>query len=180
MSDWATALLRSVPRQVILPGAGALYGSLDMVEQSASAVYPAANRALYFPFLIDTPVTVTQAFAYNGTVEKGKLDIAILDASWNRLVNKGLTAQSGTSALQLLDLTDTLLMPGLYYGGFTATSTEATYFRGVTSAIRLQAAGVQQQALGAEVEIPTTATPANPASAYIPVFGFSLSDSAVF
>ena len=179
MSDFPAQLIRSAPRQVINAGGGVHIGSIDLAESAAAASYPAANRALYFPILIDRFCKITQMWCFNGTVEKGKIDMGIYDEAKNRLVNKGLTTQTGTSTLQLLDITDTTLVPGLYYFAITATSTETTFFRGVINVLKQRAHGVQQQALGAEVELPTTATFANPASTYIPVFGASLSDAAV-
>lgn len=179
MGDFSTQILRSSPRQVLIAAAGPIIGTNDLLETAASAVYPAANRALYYPIIIDQPVTVTQMWCHNGATVKGKVDLGIYDAAFNRIVNKGLTAQAGENTIQLLDIADTLLMPGLYYFAITSTSAEATFFRGTAAAVRQRAGGVSQKTLAGEEELPATVSTTAPASAFVPLFGASLSDAAV-
>jgi hypothetical protein len=181
VSDFSTQLLRSAPRLNLIAASSPLIGIAQIDETAASAVYPAANRALYYPVLIDTPMTFTQMATYNGATAKGKIDVGIYDETFERLVNIGLTAQSGTSTLQLFNIADTTVNPGLFYFAITCTSAEATFLRGTVSGIRQQAGGVFQQALGSEVELPKTATPAGGplSSSYIPLFFASANDAAV-
>lgn len=179
MSDFATQLVRSPPLGLIV--AGSIWpDAIENVPTGESATYPATNRALYYPFLVDLPCTATQMFTYNGTAVAGKVDVGIYDEVWKRLVNIGLTTQAGTSTLQLFNITDLALAPGFrYYMALTCTSTTATFLRGTAAALRQQAGGVQQQNLGAELALPETATPANPVSAYIPLFGISFNAAGI-
>jgi hypothetical protein len=51
----------------------------------------------------------------NGATASGNMDVGIYDYAGTRLVSSGSTAQSGTSAFQDFDITDTLLGPGIFY-----------------------------------------------------------------
>lgn len=138
-------------------------------QAGASAVWPAANRAIYIPVLIERTVTITQMAAYNGTVVNGNVDIGICDLSNNRLVSSGATLQAGTSTLQVFNITDTTLSPGVYYWSLMSTSGTATFWRTTVNVLVLNACGAGQEATGGT--IPATITPVAAANSYLPVFG---------
>lgn len=147
--------------------AGALGSEARSGATNSSGVWPAANRAIYIPFRVETTVTAYQIAWENGAAVSGNLDVGIYDEIGNRLVSKGSTAQAGTTTIQAADITDTVLGPGLYYMAMCVDNTTAAVIRGAPQAAWLQMAGVQQQAVGA-VTLPNPATFANPASAYLP------------
>jgi hypothetical protein len=135
-----------------------------------AAAWPAANRAIYAPLIIESWVLVTQLFIYVGAAA-GTADIGIYDVEKKKLVSSGATNTAGTNTLQLFDVTDTLLTPGNYWLGMDcSTVTTLTLFRWTTNLIILESVGVQQEAVGSAT-LPATATFANPANSYLPVMG---------
>ncbi len=102
----------------------------------ASVAWPTANQAFFYPFVINEPFLAQQIGHMNGGTANGNMDVGIYDTQGNRLVSIGSTAQSGTSAEQLFNITDTLLDRGLYYlaiamDGTTGTSVRASGPSGV-------------------------------------------------
>jgi hypothetical protein len=75
---------------------------------------PVAATAYMYPFRLSEPVVVTKLYWLNGTAS-GNLDVGIYDHAGRRLVSIGSTAQSGTGAIQIVDVTDTEIGPGLFY-----------------------------------------------------------------
>jgi hypothetical protein len=160
---------------------GGLMNHASMVDVAtmtgASLAWPAANRAMFFPFAIEITVTAYQMWWYNGATVNNTandMDVGIYDVLGNRLVRQGGTiAQTPINALQVSDISDTVLIPGVYYMAMCVGNTTCTFIRRQPSALSLQVCGVQQQAVGA-VGLPDPATFANPTSAYQPVMGISL------
>lgn len=136
----------------------------------AAAAFPAANRAIYIPFTKDRIDTVKQMFWENGAVA-GTTDVGIYDVYGNRLVSSGATTNAGT--IQVVNITDTELPPGVYYMAILAsTVTTQTYWSAAVNLNTLRACGLQQQAVGAAT-LPNPATFAAVASAYLPFVGIS-------
>lgn len=134
---------------------------------TAAAVWPAANRAIYIPFRVETTVTAYQMAVEVGT-QSGNLDIGIYDELGNRLVSSGSTAVAA-AGIQAVNITDTVLTPGIYFMALCVDNITAAFTRSSGSAaLLLEVQGVQQQAVGA-VTLPDPATFANPASAYVPL-----------
>lgn len=139
---------------------------------TAGGVWPAANRALYFPFIVDSVVTAYQ-MTFEVVTQSGNCDVGIYDERGNRLVSKGSTAV-GAAGIQTIDITDTALSPGLYYMALNVDNITASFTRSSSiQAVWLRVMGVQEQAVGA-VTLPDPATFANPTSAYVPNFGVAL------
>lgn len=139
---------------------------------AASATWPTANRAIYMYFAVQTPITVTKLFCYNGAVVSGNVAMAIFDAVGTRIVTTGSVAQAGTNALQEFDITDTVLFPDLYILGLQCDNTTATFFRTQLGATYL--------ALGAAVTggaptfpFPATVTVALVNADYVPLVGLT-------
>lgn len=137
----------------------------------ASAVWPSANQAIYVPFVVGFPITAVKMFTSNGASAAGNTDIGIYDRTQNRLVSMGPTAQSGTSAIQSFDITDTLLLPGVYYMALSSSSTSATFLRSSIAVATLRAMGVLSQASAGT--LPSPATLAAASSSYLPLFGLT-------
>ncbi len=146
-----------------------------MVAQTldaASAVWPAANRALYLPVELSAPLTVQRAFWINGATVAGNVDVGIYAANGTRLVSSGSTVMAGASAVQQVAITSTYLPPGRYWLAMASDSATATFNRGaVGSSLLLRVCGVQEQA--AAFALPATSTFANPSSDYYPFVGFT-------
>src|ERR1700716_2472412 len=73
---------------------------------NVSVAWPAANRALYMPITLEAATTVRQIAWQNGTVVSGNVDAGIYDSSKAKVIATGSTAQSETSTVQLVDITD--------------------------------------------------------------------------
>ena len=138
-----------------------------------SAGYPSANRALYFPFTLLDPFIIDKMFWANGTVVSGNVDVGVYDSAStpNRLVSTGTTAQATVSVLQEVNITNYTLSPGTYYLAIACDNVTATFWRTTQAAASLEVCGAAQQATA--FVLPTTATFATIAGAYVPWFGIS-------
>lgn len=147
-------------------------------QGGSSAVWPAASRIYYVPFIVDVAVTVKQMLAFNGTAVAGNVDLGVYDSTGtssgpgSKLVSTGATAAAGTSVVQAIDCADTALSAGLYWMAMLATSGTHTNFRSGANVNVLVMAKLKQEAGGAS--LPNTATPADAASSYLPLFGCAL------
>ena len=143
---------------------------------TASAVYPAANLAIYAPFRIAAPIVVTDLWCVNGATASGNVDIGIYDGAGNKIVSAGSTAQSGTSTIQTFNITDTLLGGGLFYLAIALDNTTGTFLRFAPSAPVGRIIGLAQQA--SAFALPATATFATFAQTYLPNMGLSTTGAA--
>lgn len=89
-----------------------------------------ANRAILVPFVLVADGIVEKITVANGTVVSGNVDVGIYNEAYTRLVSSGSTAQAGTSALQIFDITDTPLKAGRYYMAFCMDNTTGRAYRG--------------------------------------------------
>jgi hypothetical protein len=87
-----------------------------------SLAWPAANRVLLTPFRLPEMRTCYQIVAGNGATAAGNFDVGIYDASGNRIVSKGSTVKVSSGEV-VCDITDTVLLPGLYYMALQADAT---------------------------------------------------------
>lgn len=137
---------------------------------AASAAWPAANRAIFYPFLLHVPTVLTKLWCLNGNTVSGNLDIGIYDVAGTKLVSTGSTAQSGTSALQTVTITALPLAPGTYYMAMAMDNTTGTLYRITTPTVNLAIGlGWFQQATA--FPLPATFTPASLATGYWAWFG---------
>lgn len=147
------------------------YGILTATNANTSAVWPTANTAIYVPMPLAVPATIFK-MAFIVATQSGNCDVGIYDAQKNRLVSSGSTAV-GAAGIQVVDIADTLLTPGVYFLGMNVDNTTASFRRSAPLAEMLRACGVQVQAVGA-VTLPDPAVFANPANAYLPALMASL------
>jgi hypothetical protein len=99
------------------------------------------------------------------------LDVGIYNSAGTRLVSKGATAVSNTGNWQSFDITDTTLVPGLYYVGVLGdwATTACNVYRHSMAAAEL-AKPYYSQAVAAAA-LPATATFANSGYDYLPLVG---------
>lgn len=171
MGDWPQPTLVAPDAATIhtgaLEAATAGFGEFSVVNFAAAA-WPAANLAIYVPFVLDRQAVAAQMFWENGAVA-GTTDVGIYDEQGTRLVSLGATTNAGT--VQLGNIADTTLPPGVYYmAGLASTATTQTYWSGAIGVPMLRAAGVRSQAVGAAA-LPATATFAAMANGYLPFVG---------
>lgn len=134
---------------------------------STAAAWPTANKAIFVPFSVHGPVTVVKMFLENGGTVSGNVDVGIYDRGGARLVSSGSTAQSGASAIQEFNITDTLLNPGLYYLACALDITTGQIARWSPSAAIGRGLGVAEQT--SAFALPSSATLAALSSGYIPL-----------
>lgn len=137
----------------------------DAGASFGGASYPAANRAIYMPFSL--PVTKPlKSMAVWATTVAGTFDLGIYDEGCSaRLVSQG--SASVVSGLNTFTLaTPFLLEAGVLYHAAMSHSSTAQFVRfGITvNALRLGGAAQEASAH----PLPSTATPAQVASAYMP------------
>ena len=175
MSDWPSALLKS-PAGVIHSGSDACLCSdgviINLGVFAVGGVWPVANRALYIPFIVETTVTAFQ-MAFEVTTQSGNCDVGLYSEQGARLVSAGSTAV-GAAGKQVINITDTVLTPALYFMAMNVDNTTAAFTRvNALTILQQTVSGMQQQAVGA-VTLPDPATFANPLTAYIPGLAVAL------
>lgn len=143
-----------------------------MMANAASTAYPSANLAIYVPFYLLTPAIVANVFWYNGATASNNADFGIYAYDGTRLLSTGSTALSGTSALQIVDITNVQLGAGQYFMAIAMNGTAGTLFASAMGNTGLTAlCGVYQQATA--FALPATATFSDPTFDFIPIFGFT-------
>jgi hypothetical protein len=146
-------------------GVGLGFGSLT--------AWPAANRALYVPFVLDVPALISKMGWENGATVNGNVDVGVLDAAGRKVASSGSVAQAGASVYQAVSLLAAVwLDPGQYWLAMASSSATGTFRNMPLTAAYAQACGVQQQATA--LPLPSVATFANPASSYVPLIDLAL------
>lgn len=144
------------------------------LSTSSSAAWPTANAAAYVPFLIYYPYVAKLMFWINtATVGTNNVDVGIYNSAGVKLVSSGSVLTAGATTVQNTDITDTLLLPGLYYMAMAVDGTTDTFFylQSGTTAPVPRALGVYQEA--AAFNLPATATFAGSTGAFIPLVGIT-------
>lgn len=132
---------------------------------SGTATWPVASKALYVPVVVERSVVAYQ-IAVTVAVQSGNLDVGIYTEDGSRLISSGSTAV-GAAGVQAVNITDTTLPPGGYFLAMAVDNTTASFVRlSVPPALALRAAGMREQATA--FALPSTATFANVAAAYLP------------
>ena len=138
----------------------------------ASTAWPSANLAIFVPTIVHETVTVYKMAAGAGaTAGSNNFDIGIYDAGGNRLVSSGATAK-GASTEHIIDVTDTVLHPGLYYLAMSAdgTGNYVMITPSGTSPVPLQKTKlVGVMTMATAYTLPATATFATSATALVPI-----------
>ena len=142
-------------------------GYVGALGASASATYPTANLAMFFPFRVFNPngIVIVKLVVSNGASILGNIDVGIYDASGTKLVSSGSTAQAGISALQEFDIADTTLGPGVFYLAVAMNNTTGTLTRNSLFVKQSRMLGCLQMATA--FPLPATATFATSTNGYL-------------
>lgn len=140
------------------------------VGSFASGAWPTANLAIAVPFTVTAPYVVRRVWSDNGATASGNIDIGIFSLDGTKIASCGSTAMSGTSTLQLITITETLLTPGRYLMAMACSNTTGTNRKYAAPVTSLQMFGVAQASAAVPMTSLTLATPAN---AFLPVFGLA-------
>jgi hypothetical protein len=132
----------------------------------AATAWPASNRAIFVPFRVPRLVTVYKMACGTGTGTTGNFDLGIYDRFGNKLVSTGSTAKTTASAERIVDVTDTVLLPGLYYLAMATDGTEGyiASVPGNLGMVKLMGCREMETAFA----LPDTATFATVQAAFVP------------
>lgn len=171
MSDWQANAFLGHSGVISTAGLESQYGQALRMSSgtfNAAGTWPAANRALYFPVVVQQTVTVYQMSFIVG-VQSGNYDIGIYDEARARLVSVGSTAVPA-AGFAPVDITNTTLTPGVYYLAMVCSTASTLTIQRNASLIAevYRTSGVAQENLGATT-LPATATFATYAQAYAPL-----------
>lgn len=146
---------------------------LAATNAGGATAYPAANRAIGFPFELGDSFLVRKVFWLNGTTATtDACDVGVYSEAGTTLyVSGGSTNIATANVVQEKDCTDTLIPVGRYWCVYAQNGVTATPVSFAPAAALLRAAGCAQFA-GA-VPLGGTFTPAACASAYLPYFGIA-------
>lgn len=123
MSDWPPIRPLEAYAGGVISTATAIAGYHNAsIVALASTAWPSANLAIFVPFRLAAPVIVYKMATGSGTTAAGNFDIGIYDSAGNRLVSSGTTAK-GASVEHIIDVTDTVIGPGLFYLAMSADGT---------------------------------------------------------
>lgn len=134
-----------------------------------SALYFGPNACVYTPIVIPRRMLATAMWWANGSTLSGNTGMGIYtdhptDHKPDRLlVQTASTAQAGASQMQVADITDTVLVPGVYWLAFTSSVNSSTYQR-VTGLLSYRANCRMTQASVSPGSMPATATPVSASS----------------
>ena len=146
---------------------------VKFVGAPASAVWPAADRVLFFPFSTGRSVRIIGCWVLNGAAVAGDIDIGIYDHAGTLLDSVGATAQAGVNVIQTIGAVggiDVVIGPGVFYLAMIANNAAATTYR-LSVAMPVQAFGQAMQAAAWGPGLPANAVMAQNAAPYVPIFG---------
>ncbi len=123
---------------------------------STAWTIPAANGAVFIPFVLQRSQIIAQMGWYNGATVAGNIDAGIYSETGTRLLSTGATAQTTISVLQLVNTADLTLDAGQYYLALSCSLATATLMSWVPAAPMASAMGVLHQA--AAHPLPASAT----------------------
>lgn len=134
-----------------------------------------ANLIIFVPLIVAQPLVVSQFFWQNGATVAGNTDVGIYNSDGSsKLASSGSTANAGTSAIQIVNITNIVLPANTrLWLALSSDSSVQTYLRNATAARSWDYMGIQQQAAGWSSGLPASATFAAPAVAYLPFCGFT-------
>lgn len=147
---------------------------------SAAGVWPVANKGIYIPVQVLVSCTVYQLGWLNGaTVGTNTVDVGIYSEAGTRLISTTPTLTSGASALQTVNIADTVLTPDTYYLAMAMNGTTDTVFRSAAGFIQGVTTGVGEQTGLTSGTLPATFSLSALASSFFPAVAAAF-ESAVF
>jgi len=147
MSDFPYNLVIPDGLVTIDPNSMCSLGYASYTGAAVSVAWQSANRAIYIPFRISRSILVLNMYTFNGAVVNGNLDIGIYDKHGTRIVSSGSTAQAGVSSIQTLNITDTVIGPGLFYMALALSTNGTILFQNTgATGMFMKAMGLAQQA----------------------------------
>jgi hypothetical protein len=149
----------------------------NKVDPASSTI--GTDVVIYVPIVVPVVCPVRRVWWANGASVTGDVDAGVYSDVGAKpgvlLVSSGATAASGTSALQFVDVTDTILTPGRYWLAIAGSG--STNMMRVSISAAFDAAFRYEETLGSSLPLPATATPEESTSQRVPLFGFATTAS---
>lgn len=144
---------------------------------------PAANQAIYVPFVVTTPATFTRGWWYNGTTPDAtnNVSVGIYTPDGVRQATTGNVAIGAASVIVGAAFSaNYAALPGLYYMGIMYTvGADANGIFGIAASVQHgRWAGLYTQAVGSN-PLPANATFATWSSMAVPFFGIATTSFAI-
>lgn len=125
---------------------GAQMTAINLVAPT-DVVWQTANQAIYVPFTLERAQTIYQVGWLNGaTATTGTHEIGVYNADGTTKIISGAAAGGTVSVIQKVDVTDTILQPGLYWLAMTNTSTAGHWWSYSPAAPQVASLGILTQA----------------------------------
>lgn len=141
----------------------------------ASVAWPAANRALYIPFILPFDYPVRRVFWGNGATVTGDADLGIYTIDGARIYSTGSIARTGLASVPQFTTVSTpfWLFNGVpYYIALAINATTTAMFGTIAvTAVFSRLLGILEQATA--LPLPATMTGVAPTGAGYPLVGFS-------
>lgn len=132
-----------------------------------------ANQAYYYPFQLYEPATVYKMSVIGGTSTSGNFDLGIYDSEKNRLINTGSTAMPAAATISVVDITDTALLPGLYFLAAAFSASTNVFGVAITDELALAPFPAYEEAVGS-FGLPATAAFALSTTASPPILAIAV------
>lgn len=129
---------------------------LAFIVTTTATAWPSADLAIFVPFRLPAPATVYKMATGTGTGSTGNFDLGIYDSFGNKIVSAGSTAKTVASSERIIDVTDTLLHPGLYYLAMATDGTTAYQMGSTVNSAFGKLMGLRQ--MTSAFPLPATAT----------------------
>jgi hypothetical protein len=141
----------------------------------SSGAWPSANRAYYYPLCLPQQVLVRRVFWFNGTAVSGTTSVAVYSEAGTQIVTTGSVSGSGTSAIQFVDITDTLLPAGRYYMAISCSNGTQAFTRVAGNIVTARFSGCLEQATAHPCPSSMTGVVVASGDQYFPLFGLVMS-----
>jgi len=143
----------------------------------ASAVWPGAGNAYYYPIFVPDARTFTKAWWLNGATAAGNVDVGIFTIAGTTatlVAASTAVAQAGISAIQVATTFGPVtLTPGLYYLAMSMSLATGTRWGSAPSFRLTRIAGCYQRVSAHPLSTAGAGAVAQIGSSVLPVFGFS-------
>lgn len=137
----------------------------------ASAVWPTANKAFYYPVIIPAPIVVQRMWVATGaTGGTNNRSLGIYTEAGVQIAVTANTLAGTANQVQFITIGPLTLGPGAYYLGISQNGTSAAVFRNAASiGATSVTTGIVEQVTA--YPLPATATFADLSAGFLPIFG---------
>lgn len=142
---------------------------------TVAGAWPTANLAIYVPIRVQWQVVLRKLWlAPTTTATTGNLDVGLYTSGGTRIISAGNTNKAAGTAEQIIDVTDTVIYPGLYFMALVCSNNTDTFSKGTAvTAPFFAAMGCLSEALGSAVLGTTASWSVDQTNAFYPIMGFS-------